>query len=307
MAAGSVTVRAYAKVNLDLRIVGVLPDGYHDVRTVLQALRLHDTLTFTAARGPLVIECDDPDIPTDAGNLIWRAADLLGRAAAPRRERPSGVRVRVVKRIPSQAGLGGGSADAAATLLALTSFWRLPLDLTDLAQLGRRLGADVPFFLAGGTALGTGRGDDISPLVEPPPASVVIAAPPFGVSTPDAYGWFDLDGPAPRVRPGRPPLPSWPAWARQLRNDLEPPVVRRHPAIGGLVRALRSLGADHAAMTGSGSAVFGVFLDPAAAGRAQTALVRRGVRALHTSTLSRATAARQCRRLLAAGRSARIH
>lgn len=307
MAADSVTLRAYAKVNLDLRIVGLLPDGYHDVRTVLQALRLHDTLTFTPERGPLVIECDDPAIPTDEGNLIWRAADLLGRAAAPRRERPSGVRVRVTKRIPSQAGLGGGSSDAAATLLALTRLWRLPLDVTDLVQLGRRLGADIPFFLAGGTALGMGRGDDISPLAEPPPTSIVVVAPSFGVSTPDAYGWFDLDGTAPRLRAGRPPLPSWPAWARHLRNDLEPPVARRHPAISGLVRRLRSLGADHAAMTGSGSAVFGVFLDPATARQAHAALVERGVRALHTATLSRAAVARQCRRLLAAGRSARIH
>jgi len=187
MAAASLTVRAYAKVNLDLRIVGLLPDGYHDVRTVLQALRLHDTLTFTPARGRFVIECADPAIPTGDGNLIWRAADLLGHVAVPRRKVPAGMRVRLVKRIPSQAGLGGGSADAAATLVALTRLWGLKLDLVDLACLAARLGADVPFFLAGGTALGVGRGDDISPLAEPPTTAVVVAQPPFGVSTPDAY------------------------------------------------------------------------------------------------------------------------
>ena len=301
MAADSLTARAYAKINLDLRIVGLLPDGYHDVRTVLQSLRLHDTLTFSRARGPFVIECADRSIPTDATNLIWRAADLLGRVAVPRRRTPSGVRVRLTKRIPSQAGLGGGSADAAATLLALTRLWDLPLKLMDLACLASRLGADVPFFLAGGTALGTGRGDDISPLAEPPATSVVVATPPFGVSTPDAYRWFDVDGPPRRAVRHRPPLPSWPTWASQLRNDLEAPVVRRHPAIGRLVRALTGLGADHAAMTGSGSAVFGVFVDPAAAAHAQAALARRGVNALHTTTLTRAAFGRHRGRLLAAG------
>ena len=302
MAAASLTVRAYAKVNLDLRVVGLLPDGYHNVRTVLQSLSLHDTLTFTPARGRFVIECADPAIPVGDSNLIWRAADLLGHVAVPRRKVPAGMRVRLVKRIPSQAGLGGGSADAAATLVALTRLWGLKLDLVDLACLAARLGADVPFFLAGGTALGVGRGDDISPLAEPPTTAVVVAQPPFGVSTPDAYRWFDLDGP-PRRRPARraAALPSWPTWAARLCNDLESPVVRRHPAIGRLVRALTALGADHAAMTGSGSAVFGLFLDPAAAARAQATLAGRGVAALHTTTQSRVALARERRRLLAAG------
>ena len=302
MAAAALTLHAHAKVNLDLRVVGLLPDGYHEVRTVLQSLRLHDTLTFEPADGPLVITCDDPAIPTDERNLIWRAAELLCRAASAHRGVPSGVRVQVTKRIPAQAGLGGGSADAAATLLALTRLWRLRLDVVDLARLGARLGADVPYFLAGGTALGTGRGDDVSPLTEPQVSAVVLVTPPFGVSTPDAYRWFDLDGPpGRRSKPRGPALPTWPAWAAELRNDLEPPVVRRHPVVGGLVRTLRGLGAAYAAMTGSGSAVFGLFADAAAAGRAHVTLVRRGVSAVHTTTLSRAEVARQCRRMLAAG------
>jgi 4-diphosphocytidyl-2-C-methyl-D-erythritol kinase len=297
MSDAALTLNAYAKVNLDLRILGLLPDGYHQVRTVLQSVRLHDTLVFTPAPGPLVITCDDPAIPTGEQNLIWRAAAVLGEVAAPPRT-PSGVRVDVVKRIQAQAGLGGGSADAAATLLALTRLWGLRLDLADLARVGARLGADVPFFLSGGTALGVGRGDDVSPLTEPPPASVVLVTPPFGVATPDAYRWFDLDGPPRHPTAGTRPLPSWPAWASGLRNDLEPPVARRHPAISRIVRALRSLGADHAAMSGSGSAVFGVFLDAAAAATAHAALVSRGERALHTATLSRDDVARQRRRVL---------
>jgi 4-diphosphocytidyl-2-C-methyl-D-erythritol kinase len=299
--AAALKLRAHAKINLDLRVVGLLPDGYHEVRTVLQSLRLHDTLMFEAADGPFVITCDDPAIPTDERNLIWRAADVLCRAASAQRSAPSGVRVHVTKRIPAQAGLGGGSADAAATLLALTRLWRLRLDVVDLARLGARVGADVPFFLGGGTALGTGRGEDVSPLTEPEASAVVLVTPPFGVSTPAAYRWFDLDGPpGRRPKPRSPVLPAWPAWAAELRNDLEPPVVRRHPAIARLVRSLKVLGADYAAMSGSGSAVFGVFLDAEVAAGAHAALVRRGHAAHLTATLTRAVIARQRHRILSA-------
>ena len=160
----------------------------------------------------------------------------------------------------------------------------------------------MPFFLAGGTALGTGRGDDVVAAHRTAASSVVLVTPPFGVSTPDAYRWFDLDGPPRRGRRPRRRLPSWPAWAAELRNDLEPPVVRRHPAIARLVRSLKVLGADYAAMSGSGSAVFGVFLDAESAAGAQAALVRRGLRRVHTSTLARAVigasaTAVHCRRL----------
>jgi 4-diphosphocytidyl-2-C-methyl-D-erythritol kinase len=292
-------VRAYAKVNLDLRILGLLADGYHEVRTVLQSVRLHDTLTFTRVPGPFTIVCADRSIPTDERNLIWRAADVLCQRAVGPGRRPAGIRVEVVKRIPAQAGLGGGSADAAAALLALARLWALPLDLATLARLAATLGADVPFFLAGGTALGTGRGDEISPLAEPPPSSLVLVAPPFGISTPDAYRWFDVDGPPHGAGRRRRGLADWPAWAADLGNDLEAPVVRRHPAIGRLVLALRRLGASYAAMSGSGSAVFGVFASRAAAAHAQAALVRRRWRAVHTSTLPRAAVARQRRRVLA--------
>lgn len=296
----SLVVRAYAKVNLDLRVLGLLPDGYHHVRTVLQSLRLHDTLTFVRTRGPFRIECDDATIPTGSANLVWRAADLLCRQRRGRPE-PSGVQVRLRKRIPPQAGLGGGSSNAAAALLALSHLWRLPVDLATLSRLASRLGADVPFFLAGGTALGTGRGDDVSPLAEPPGSPIVVINPPFGVSTPEAYRWFDEDGPPRRARAPKHAPASWPAWGRNLRNDLEAPVVRRHPAVGRLVRALGVLGADYAAMSGSGSAVFGIFSDTATAGAAQEVLLKRGWAAVLTETLSRDAVARHRRRVLAGG------
>lgn len=297
----ALTVRAFAKINLDLRVGAVQPDGYHTVRTVLQSLRLHDTLTFTPQRGPMTIACDTPGVPLDARNLVWKAAALLHRAARRRAGDPRGVHVRIVKRIPAEAGLGGGSSDAAATLLALTRLWRLDLDLPSLLRLAAGLGADVPFFLAGGTVLGTGRGDDVSPLAEAPPTEVVLVQPPFGVSTPEAYRWFDEDGPR---RPGRTPrrLPaSWPAWASGARNDLEGPVARRRPAIRRIIGRLGALGADYAAMSGSGSAVFGLFADPSAAAGAAAELAAGGMRTWHTRTLSRAAVARERRRVLAGG------
>lgn len=300
MAQSSVlSVRAFAKINLDLRVGAVQPDGYHDVRTVLQTLRLHDTLTFTTRPGPFAIACDTPGVPLDHRNLVWKAAALLHAAAGRRGGHPSGVHVHLEKRIPSEAGLGGGSSDAAATLLALTRLWRLDPDLPTLLRLAARLGADVPFFLAGGTALGVGRGDDVSPLAEPAPTDVVLVKPPFGVSTPEAYQWFDGDGPSRPSRSARRLPGSWPAWAAGARNDLEAPVARRHPDIRRVVQRLLRLGADYAAMSGSGSAVFGLFPDRLTAAGAQADLVGRGWRAWATRTLSRAAVQRERRRVLA--------
>lgn len=300
MAQSSVlSVRAFAKINLDLRVGAVQPDGYHDVRTVLQTLRLHDTLTFTRRSGPFAITCDTPGVPLDQKNLVWKAAALLHAAAGRRGDAPSGVRVHLEKRIPAEAGLGGGSSDAAATLLALTRLWRLDPDLPTLLRLAARLGADVPFFLAGGTALGVGRGDDVSPLVEPGPTDVVLVKPPFGVPTPDAYRWFDGDGPGRPSRRARRLPASWPAWSAGARNDLEAPVARRHPDIRRIVQRLSRLGADYAAMSGSGSAVFGLFPDRLTAAGAQADLVARGWRAWATRTLSRAAVQRERRRVLA--------
>lgn len=301
MSTRPIAARAFAKINLDLRVGAVQPDGYHAVRTVLQSLRLHDTLTFTARPGTLTLACDTPGVPLDQRNLVWKAAALLHRAVRRRTGEPSGVHVGLVKRIPSEAGLGGGSSDAAATLLALTRLWRLDLDLPSLLRLAADLGADVPFFLAGGSVLGTGRGDDVSPLVEGPATEVVLVKPPFGVSTPEAYRWFDEDGPRRGGRTARRLPGTWPAWARGVRNDLEAPVARRRPAILRIVRRLTALGADYAAMSGSGSAVFGLFPDRPSAARAAAALASGGVQTWHTRTLSRAAVARERRRVLAGG------
>jgi 4-diphosphocytidyl-2-C-methyl-D-erythritol kinase len=294
----SISLPSFAKINLDLRILGTRPDGYHDLKTIFQALALFDNVTVSTRRGPLIVTCDEPDIPTDQRNLVWKAASLLHRVARGKSTPPRDIAIDLRKRVPSEAGLGGGSSNAAMTLLALNKLWKLDLDLATLSRVGARLGADVPYFMVGGTSLGLGRGDDIYPLADLPPVHVVILRPGFGVSSADAYKWFDEETrrapkePAPRVVP-----PGWPAWSTTLRNDLEIPVVRHHPAIGRIRQSLVDAGATFAAMSGSGSAVFGLFERGDAARRTANDLARPGWLSLHTRTLSR----REYDRRVAAG------
>ena len=304
----SLTLSAHAKINLDLRVLGLRPDGYHDLRTVFQSLALHDTLTFTPCSGPFRIECDDPTLPTDRRNLIWKAASLLWRTLGRRRgDTPRDVMVMVRKRVPAKAGLGSGSADAAIALLGCAHIWKLEVDPPTLNRLAARIGADVPFFLVGGTALGLGRGDDIYPLVDLPRTEVVIVRPEFGVSTVEAYGWYDNEPRRPVREAGSRGLPQkWPQWATSLRNDLEPAVTRHHPTIARIKHALLDAGAVFAAMSGSGSAVFGLFDRPDAARRTATDLARPGWHVVNTRTLSRSDYGRRLRPVLAGPRRTRI-
>jgi 4-diphosphocytidyl-2-C-methyl-D-erythritol kinase len=271
-------VQAFAKINLSLRINGIRPDGYHDLTTTYQTIGLHDTLTLAPSRGAFELRCADPSCPTDSSNLVWRAAEEVWRAAG-RRGAPGGVRVRLYKRIPQQAGLGGGSSDAAAALRGLAGFWRLRMSRARLARIAASLGADVPFFLRGGTAVGRGRGDQVRPLADRPPLWVVLLIPGFGVSTRDAYGWWDQDAVGPEVRrsPSR----------REGANDLERPVAARRPEISRLVQGLAGAGARHAAMSGSGSTVFGLFATGRAARLAARTLSGGSTRALITRMLGR--------------------
>jgi len=282
------TVRAHAKVNLDLRVLGVRADGYHELRTVFQSIELHDTLVCVEKPGPFTLKCRTPGVPLDDSNLVWKAAAALWTALGHAGEIRD-VAIQIDKKIPLQSGLGGGSADAAAALLALGRLWGgAPISL--LREVGGTIGADVPFFLSGGTALGLGRGEEIYPLVDLPRHFVVIVRPPFGVSTAEAYSWYDEDRSA-GFRENRElqqlPVP-WPSRAAQMINDLEPPVMRRHQEIGGLKAQLREAGAMAAAMSGSGSAVFGLFVSRAAAQRALKPLSRNGAKAVATRTLTRA-------------------
>ena len=171
-------VRAFAKINRSLQVLGVRPDGFHELRTVFQSIALLDTLAIRAVPGAFQLTCDDPACPADRSNLIWRAAEQVWKAAG-RRGVPRDVSIQLTKRIPPQAGLGGGSSDAAAALRAFGRLWRVKPDC--VRAIGSSLGADVPYFFEGGTALGLDRGDLLFPLVDAPRAWVVLVIPRFGV------------------------------------------------------------------------------------------------------------------------------
>ena len=288
-----IRVRAFAKINLSLRVLGTRADGFHELRTVFQSIALHDTLTLRRTRGPFALTVSDGvdavaratgvrsvSVPADRSNLVWRAADALW-ATARRRGAPRGVAIHLVKRIPVQAGLGGGSSDAAAALRALARLWRV--DDERVHEVARELGADVPFFLEGGTVLGLDRGDVLFPLIDRPSAWVVLVIPPFGVSTPEAYRWWD-------VRSASDVLPKWVRSGRDVVgvNDLQGPVAAHHPEIDRIVRRLTLSGADVAAMSGSGSAVFGLFPSQPTAARAARRLAAPDRRTLVARTLTRA-------------------
>jgi 4-diphosphocytidyl-2-C-methyl-D-erythritol kinase len=300
MTPGIVTIRAHAKINLDLRVLGPRADGYHELRTVFQAIALHDVVECVAREGPLSIECDMAGVPLDCTNLVWRAADALWRSLR-RPGSASDVGIRLRKRIPLQAGLGGGSADAAAALIGLARLWRVPVRPAQLTDVAAALGADVPFFLSGGTALGLGRGDEVYPLADLPRHWIVLLIPGFGVSTADAYARYDSERELARgvsVRePQQVPGP-WPSRAAQMINDLEAPIARHHPEIDQMRTALRRAGALAAAMSGSGSTVFGLFQKRRDALAAVNRLSGSGWRVLLTESLGRGEYARRSRPVL---------
>jgi 4-diphosphocytidyl-2-C-methyl-D-erythritol kinase len=266
-------VLSYAKINWSLRITGKRTDGYHDLETLFQTIGLHDVLTIEpAARNVLI--CDDPLIPTGPTNLISRAAQALG--APP-------VRIELQKRIPSGGGLGGGSSNAAATLLALDELFQLDTSFERLQALAISLGSDVPFFLLGGTAYATGRGEQLTPMPSTAGIPLLLILPEERVSTPEAFR---------AVRRLSPPL-GLPRFrtiledgllthAAELTNDFEEPVFARFPRLREYRRRLLDAGAAWAALSGSGSTVVGAFRDDAA--RDTAALQFTDVRVVSTET-----------------------
>jgi 4-diphosphocytidyl-2-C-methyl-D-erythritol kinase len=281
MSAASTTsweARACAKINLHLEVVGRRADGFHELVTVFQTIGLADRMVAEPHDGPFVLMCPGSDVPAGEGNLVWRAAAALAEVVGRRLD---GHRLTLHKTIPTQAGLGGGSADAMAALRLFARLWGVAPERELLTRLGERLGSDVAFFADGGTALGTGRGEILTPLVDSPPLQVVLARPAFGVSTADAYGWLSDDARQRRASSSRrrPRWPAttggWPAVLRDCWNDFEPVVTARHPVLAAAIAELASAGAMHALLSGSGSAVAGLFEDPHAAARAGVTLGQR--------------------------------
>jgi len=267
-----IRIPAFAKVNLRLDILGKRPDNYHELRTIFQTISLHDELRLRASKAPgicLTIQGNASlSLEPVRKNLVYVAVDALRRELGIR----SGVEIELRKKIPAGRGLGGGSSDAAAALLGYLRLTRRTIPAPRLTEIAASLGADVPFFLFGGRALGIGRGDEIYPLPDIPKLALLVVSPrDIHVPTPDAYRWLK----APALTKNRATSKLWEfcalCWSAQgsgLSNDFEKPVFRRHPRLAQIKRALLRRGAAEASLAGSGSAVFGVFPSPALARRA---------------------------------------
>jgi 4-diphosphocytidyl-2-C-methyl-D-erythritol kinase len=267
-----IRIPAFAKLNLRLEILGKRSDGYHELRTILQSVSLHDELKLRSSRHSgisLRIHGNEGLAQEPVrNNLAYKAITALQREL----KICSGVEVELYKKIPAGRGLGGGSSDAAAALIGYLHLTRRTVPLPRLIEVAAALGADVPFFLFGGRALGIGKGDEIYPLPEIARRSVVIVSPrDIHVPTPDAYRWLKAAAlTKSRVAPTLPRFCAlcWSAPWDGLSNDFERPVFRRHPRLAAIKRALLRAGAAEASLAGSGSAVFGVFPSPALARRA---------------------------------------
>jgi 4-diphosphocytidyl-2-C-methyl-D-erythritol kinase len=226
-------------------------DGYHLLTTVLHSIALADTLTLSPSAGGFTLTCDTPGVPVDATNLAWKGAAAMADALGVSLD---GWTLRLAKVVPAAAGLGGGSADAVAAARLVAAAAGVEVEPERLAAVVRPIGADVAYFAWGGAMRGEGIGDRLTPLDDEGPATVLVVRPAFGVSTRDAYGWYDEGGPSP-------PAPNAAAGGsgRHWANDLEAPVADRHPEIRVIVARLIGAGAWHAAMSGSGSACYGLF------------------------------------------------
>lgn len=337
----SVTVRSFAKINLGLRIGALRPDGFHDLHTVYQTIALHDVIRVHAKRGDgIEIHCADPRVPCDQSNTCYRIAERALRAVNIRTH----LTLEIEKRLPVQGGLGAGSANAVAALLAIERALKKSIPAEEKLAIAAAVGSDLPLFLIGGTILGVGHGEEVFPLPDLPPTICVIATPEIGVSTPKAFADWDLlaadsksgsttaettpassdvQPPSKLTAPsssdrmlefsravsswlsgltqktGR-PLSGVPARGRGraetplldlvrtgIENDFERVVFPQYPELREVKCLLERNGATYASLSGSGSALFGLFRNRAMAAKAAAKLRRRGIPAQVTSTLTR--------------------
>lgn len=253
-----------AKINLGLSILGKRSDGYHDLETLFQMVSLYDTVELESREAGIELVCNHPDVPTNETNLMVKAARLLQEAFPDRKD--LGCRMVLDKQIPMGAGLAGGSGNAAGVLRGLNRLWDLKMGLADLSQLAARLGSDVPFFLCAPAAFGQGRGEQLTPLQPAQKFHVILIFPRISMATKEVYQALNLD------------LTKTPKNIKILRyffsqsniiglgahlhNDLEAVVIKRLPVVGVMKQKLLSLNADGALLSGSGSAVFGIFANP---------------------------------------------
>lgn len=251
---------AYAKLNLTLDVLGKRDDGYHDLQSVMQTISIRDDIEIDVGTGkPWKLLCSVEGIPTDETNLAWKAAEAFCKTL---NKDPNGLEIRIEKRIPSGAGMGGGSADAAAVLRALNRHYGSPLSILALAELGAQIGSDVPFCTLGGTAMVEGRGERLRKLPDMPDCIFVVCKPEFSVSTPELYR--KLDTTAIAHRPDNRAMESallagdLGAVAEQVYNVFDPVVTQEHLELNYIKSICNSYGSLNQQMTGSGSAVFGI-------------------------------------------------
>lgn len=251
---------AFAKINLTLDVLGKRPDGYHDLQSVMQTISIRDDVEVeVGTEQPWTLSCDREDVPQDGTNLAWKAAQVFCQAA---KRDPEGLAIRITKRIPTQAGLGGGSADAGAVLRALNRYYGYPFSVYALAEMGAEVGSDVPFCTLGGTVLCQGRGERLRKLPDLPETLFVVCKPEFSVSTPALYR--RLDETAIAQRPDHTAMEAAivqgdiGAIAGQLCNVFEPVVTADHLELNYIKSLMNSYGALGFAMTGSGSAVYAI-------------------------------------------------
>ena len=282
-----IRLRAFAKINTGLKILGKRADGFHEIRTLYQTVALHDDLTIQISSEPeIAIECSDPSIPSGRGNLVYRAFELWSRA----RKFKGGFRAEITKSIPAGGGLGGGSSDAAATLLGLERLAGNRLDPATRFEIAARLGSDVPLFLLGGRVLGCGRGEEVYPITDLPARHCLIVHPGFAISTPEAYREAGLKLTRHRKGLNVSMFGVWSQCPMQVggpaENDFETFVFAKWPELGRIKDQFIRAGAETASLTGSGSAVYGLFVSARQLTQAAKT-VPAGWSVFRTQTLSR--------------------
>lgn len=261
----SITVNAYAKINLSLDILGTLPNGYHEVQMIMQSLTLHDTLTLTRTEeNDILLTCSDLSLPVDEKNLAYRAAASFLKHF----NILSGISIDLKKKIPCAAGLAGGSSDAAAVLRGMNELFATNASEEELAAIGVTLGADVPYCLFLGTALSEGIGERLTRLPAAPDCFCLLVKPEAGASTGQIYKSYDALEPTGVIAHPQTDLlltalrtQDYPLLCEKLCNVLEPVTARLVPEVDTLRRTLTTLGADGVRMSGSGPTVFGLFSD----------------------------------------------
>ena len=311
----TVTIPSFAKINLGLRIGPARPDGFHDLRTVYQTIALHDDVSVSVERGSgIEIRCENPRVPSDSTNTCFKIVERAIQALKARGR----IVIKIEKRLPVQGGLGGASGNAVAALLALERVLRKKVPAAERLRIAAEVGSDIPLFLIGGTILGVGRGEEVYPLPELPPTACVIALPDIAISTPKAFAEWDEEAKlTPSTHSNRMlefsrEISAWlnavPIGRRSgvsargggraenllldlvrtgIENDFERVVFPKYPELLEVKRVLEKAGARYASLSGSGSAIYGLFGSQQKAAAAAKKLVRQGTRALATSTLTR--------------------